>query len=93
MKLWSGFNARKYVITRRFWSRMSAMFARLLLALCLAIPALAQTVTDSNKPATPNATASEAGAADPLASAQALLKKGKATDAVAAFKAIVDKDP
>jgi tetratricopeptide (TPR) repeat protein len=76
----------------RFWSKMSAMCTRLLLVLCLALPALAQTVTDNGKPAAPNAAPAESTAADPLSSAQALLNKGKAADAAAAFKAIVDKD-
>jgi Tfp pilus assembly protein PilF/predicted aspartyl protease len=68
------------------------MFTRFLLVLSLALPVLAQTVADNSKPAAPKA-APESSAADPLASAQALLKKDKAADALAAFKTIVDKDP
>ncbi len=69
------------------------MIARLSLALCLAIPALAQTVSDSTKPAVPASGAAEATTANPLAAAQALLKKGEFEEAAAAFKAIVAKDP
>jgi Flp pilus assembly protein TadD/predicted aspartyl protease len=69
------------------------MFTRFLLVLGLALPVLAQTVTDNSKPAAPNATPAESSAADPLASARALLNQGKASDAAAAFKAMVEKDP
>jgi tetratricopeptide (TPR) repeat protein len=69
------------------------MTLRLLLVLCLGIPALAQTTADSAKPANLPVADATAGAADPLVSAQALLKKGAYEDAAAAFKSIVEKNP
>src|SRR5882672_9756861 len=69
------------------------MTLRLLLVLCLGVPALAQTTADSAKPANPPVADAKAGAADPLVSAQALLKKGEYADAAAAFKSIVEKSP
>jgi tetratricopeptide (TPR) repeat protein len=70
------------------------MLIRLFLASCLAVPTLAQTVNDSKPASAAASTATHPGAADDsLASAQALLKKGKFTDAAAAFKSIVEKNP
>ena len=58
-------------------------------------PAFAQTtVTADNSKSTPPAEpAAKSAAADPLISANALLKSRKFTDAAAAFKAIIEKDP
>jgi thioredoxin-like negative regulator of GroEL len=69
------------------------MTLRLLLVFCLGVPALAQTIADSAKLANPPVADAKASAADPLVSAQALLKKGEYADAAAAFKSIVEKDP
>src|SRR5258708_3076446 len=69
------------------------MTFRLLLVLCLGVPALAQTTADSAKPANPPVADAKAGAIDPLVSAQALLKKGAYEDAAAALKSIVEKNP
>lgn len=74
---------------------MWRMKSRFLLALCLAASAAAQTTADNVKPATPAATegAASAGVNEPLLTARALMKKGQLKDAVAAFKALVEKDP
>ncbi len=74
---------------------MSRMKSSLLLAICLAAFATAQTTTDNAKPAAPAAEESVAAPKvnEPLAAAWALMKKGKLTDAAAAFKALVEKDP
>ncbi|MGZ7056543.1 MAG: aspartyl protease family protein [Candidatus Angelobacter sp.] len=71
------------------------MRPRLLLALCLAASAAAQTTADNAKPAPPVAAdaAASAGAKEPLLAARALMKKGQLKDAAAAFKALVEKDP
>jgi Tfp pilus assembly protein PilF/predicted aspartyl protease len=70
------------------------MKSSLLLAICLAASATAQTTADNVKPA-PGATESVTAPKvnEPLLAARALMKKGKLTDAVAAFKALVEKDP
>jgi tetratricopeptide (TPR) repeat protein len=67
-------------------------------AIAIAIPAIAQTVADNSKPASPAAAAPSTGAdtssvAEPLASAHALLKDRKFTEAAAAFRAILSKNP
>jgi tetratricopeptide (TPR) repeat protein len=71
------------------------MKSSLLLAICLAASATAQTTADNVKPAAPAAaervTAPKVN--EPLLAARALMKKGKLTDAAAAFKALVEKDP
>lgn len=74
---------------------MWRMKSRLLLALCLAACAAAQTTADNVKPATPAAPASAAttGVNEPLLAARTLMKKGQIKDAAAAFKALVEKDP
>ncbi len=69
------------------------MIVRLSLVLCLAVPALAQTVSDNTKPAVPATGTADASVTSPLAAAQALLKKGKFEEAATAFKAIVAKAP
>jgi tetratricopeptide (TPR) repeat protein/predicted aspartyl protease len=72
--------------------RMKASF---FLAICLAASATAQTTADNVKPAAPAAAESVTAPKvnEPLLAARALMKKGKLTDAVAAFKALVEKDP
>ena len=70
------------------------MKSSLLLAICLAASATAQTTADNVKPAPAapeSVTAPKVN--EPLLAARALMKKGKLTDAVAAFKALVEKDP
>jgi len=69
------------------------MILRLLLAFCLGIPALAQTTADNTKPGSAASADAKASEADPLVSAQALLKKGEYADAATAFKSIVEKSP
>ena len=74
---------------------MWRMKFHLLLVLCLAASATAQITADNVKPAAP-ATAESVTAPkvnEPLLAARALMKKGQLKDAVAAFKALVDKDP
>jgi tetratricopeptide (TPR) repeat protein len=74
---------------------MWRMKSSLLLAICLAASATAQTTADNIKPASPagaeSVTAPKVN--EPLLAARALMKKGKLTDAAAAFKALVEKDP
>jgi len=71
----------------------------LLLAICLSASATAQTTADNIKPAAPAGAPAAAESVtapkvnEPLLAARALMKKGKLTDAVAAFKALVEKDP
>jgi Flp pilus assembly protein TadD/predicted aspartyl protease len=74
---------------------MWRMKSHLLLALCLAASATAQTTADNVKPAMPAAAESVTTPKvnEPLLAARALMKKGQLKDAVAAFKALVDKDP
>lgn len=71
------------------------MKSSLLLALCLAASATAQTTADNVKPAAPAAAESATAPKvnEPLLAARALMKKGQLKDATAAFKALVDKDP
>lgn len=71
------------------------MKSSLLLAVCLAASATAQTTADNVKPATPAAAESATAPKvnDPLLAARALMKKGQLKDAAAAFKVLVDKDP
>ena len=71
------------------------MKSSLLLAICLAASAAAQTTADNVKPAAPAAAESVTAPKvnEPLLAARALMKKGKLTDAGAAFKALVEKDP
>lgn len=71
------------------------MKSSLLLALCLAASAAAQTTADNIKPAAPTAAESVTvpKVNEPLLAARALMKKGQLKDAVAAFTALVDKDP
>ena len=71
------------------------MKSSLLLALCLAASAAAQTTADNIKPAAPAAAESVTvpKVNEPLLAARALMKKGQLKDAAAAFKALVDKDP
>jgi tetratricopeptide (TPR) repeat protein len=73
---------------------MWRMKSRLLLAICLAASAAAQTAADNVKPAPPAAAEAVAapGVNAPLLAARALMKKGQLRDAVAAFKALVEKD-
>lgn len=67
------------------------MTVRIFVAFCLSAMALGQAASDSAKPP---ATASAAESPnDAIASAQALLTKGKFEDAAAAFKTIVAKNP
>jgi predicted aspartyl protease len=56
---------------------------------------MAQTTADNVKPAAPAAAESVTTPKvnEPLLAARALMKKGKLTDAAAAFKALVEKDP
>lgn len=70
------------------------MKSSLLLAVCLAASATAQTTADNVKPAAPAATESATAPKvnEPLLAARALMKKGQLKDATAAFKALVDKD-
>src|SRR5689334_22924802 len=72
--------------------RMKSSF---LLAICLAASATAQTTADNIKPAEPAAAESVTAPKvnETLLAARALMKKGQLKDAVAAFKALVDKDP
>jgi tetratricopeptide (TPR) repeat protein len=66
----------------------------ILLAICLVVPATAQTTADNAKPATPAPASSTAAAApDPLLDAQALMSKRQFTEAAAAFQAILAKNP
>lgn len=70
------------------------MKSSLLLAICLAASATAQTTADNVKPAPAapeSVTAPKVN--EPLLAARALMKKGKLTEAAAAFKALVEKDP
>jgi tetratricopeptide (TPR) repeat protein len=78
-----------------FCCTMSRMKSSFLLAICLAASATAQTTADNVKPAAPAATESITAPKvnEPLLAALALMKKGKLTDAAAAFKALVEKDP
>jgi tetratricopeptide (TPR) repeat protein len=71
------------------------MIPRLLLAICLAASAIAQTTADNVKPAPPVAAngVTSPGVNEPLLAARALMKKGQIKDAAAAFKALVEKDP
>jgi len=71
------------------------MKSSLLLAVCLAASAIAQTTADNVKPAAPAAEESTTAPKvnEPLLAARALMKKGQLKDAAAAFKALVDKDP
>jgi tetratricopeptide (TPR) repeat protein len=73
---------------------MWRMKSSLLLALCLAASATAQTTADNVKPAAPaaaeNVTAPKVN--EPLLAARALMKKGQLKDAADAFKALVEKD-
>ena len=73
---------------------MWRMKSSLLLAICLAASATAQTTADNVKPAPAapeSVTAPKVN--EPLLAARALMKKGQLKDAEAAFKALVDKDP
>lgn len=74
---------------------MWRMKSSLLLAICFAASATAQTTADNIKPAAPAAAESVTAPKvnEPLLAARALMKKGKLTDAAAAFKALVEKDP
>jgi tetratricopeptide (TPR) repeat protein len=74
---------------------MWRMKSSLLLAICLAASATAQTTADNVKPAAPAAAESVTAPKvnEPLLAARALMKKGQLKDAAAAFKALVDKDP
>src|SRR5438270_4503544 len=65
------------------------------LAICLAVSATAQTTADNVKPAAPSDAESVTAPKvnEPLLAARALMKKGKLTDAAAAFKTLVEKDP
>ena len=71
------------------------MKSSFLLVICLAASAAAQTTADNVKPAAPavaeSVTAPKVN--EPLLAARALMKKGKLTDAAAAFKGLVEKDP
>lgn len=71
------------------------MKSNLLLAVCLAASATAQTTADNVKLAAPAAAESTTAPKvnEPLLAARALMKKGQLKDAAAAFKALVDKDP
>ena len=70
------------------------MFSRILLSFLLSSALYAQTVTAGNaKPGTEDSPAAASAAADPLVSANALLKGRKFADAAAAFKAIIEKNP
>lgn len=71
------------------------MKSRILLAICLAASAVAQTTADNVKPAAPAAAESVTAPKvnEPLLAARALMKKGQLKDAVAAFKELADKDP
>ncbi len=73
------------------------MMPRLVICLCLSVAAWGQAGesagnTKSASPATA-AVATNATAADPLTSAQALFKKGNFEEAATAFKALVEKTP
>jgi tetratricopeptide (TPR) repeat protein/predicted aspartyl protease len=74
---------------------MWRMKVRFFLAIFLAASATAQTTADNVKPAAPAAAESITAPKvnEPLLAARALMKKGKLTDAAAAFKALVEKDP
>lgn len=74
---------------------MWRMKSSLLLAVCLAASATAQTNADNVKPAAPAAAESVTAPKvnEPLLAARALMKKGQIKDAAAAFKAVVEKDP
>src|SRR5438270_4202019 len=74
---------------------MWRMKVHFFLAIFLAASATAQTTADNVKPAAPAAaeSATEPKVNEPLLAARALMKKGKLTDAAAAFKALVEKDP
>jgi tetratricopeptide (TPR) repeat protein len=74
---------------------MWRMRSSLLLAICLAASATAQTTADNVKPAVPAAaeTVTAPKVNEPLVAARALMKKGQLKDAAAAFKALVEKDP
>ena len=78
-----------------FCCTISRMKSSFLLAICLAASAAAQTTADNVKPAAPAATESVTAPKvnEPLLAARAMMKKGKLTDAAAAFKALVEKDP
>jgi tetratricopeptide (TPR) repeat protein len=71
------------------------MKSSLLLAICLAASAPAQTTADNVKPAAPAAAESVTAPKvnERLLAARALMNKGKPTDAAAALKALVEKDP
>jgi tetratricopeptide (TPR) repeat protein/predicted aspartyl protease len=68
---------------------------RIALILCFAASAFAQTTTaDNATPATPSTPASTSVAAsDPLLDARALMSKRQFTEAAAAFKAVLEKNP
>src|SRR5215510_8431541 len=71
------------------------MLSRFFLSLCLSATILAQTTTtaDNKSPAPAASAATTNASTDALASAKALLVKGKYLEASVAFKALVDKDP
>ncbi|HZD93744.1 MAG TPA: tetratricopeptide repeat protein, partial [Candidatus Sulfotelmatobacter sp.] len=77
---------------------MLRMKLRLILALAIALPVGAQTVADNSKPASPAPEAASASTgtnsiAEPLSAAQSLMNKMKFTEATAAFRAILEKNP
>lgn len=70
---------------------MSRMKSSLLLAICLAVSATAQTTADNAKPVADSAAA--AAAPDPLVDAQLLVSKRQFAEAATAFQAILAKNP
>src|SRR5215472_1073180 len=66
-----------------------------MLVVCMGTVAWTQNLPDAAKPSAPAATGPQAAnlAVEPLVGAKDLLKKHKFTDAAAAFRALVEKDP
>lgn len=70
-----------------------AMLLRFLLVFAFSTGVCAQTVADNSKADNPTKAAAPSVTSDAVASANALLKARKFSEAVAAFKVIVEKDP